>query len=126
MIQGLSEAKPALLALHKALVDAERETYEREHGPLRSPHQFLQLLVNDEQFAWMRELSQIIVCMDEAEDAKEPPADEEVRGLLKAALQLLTASPDEAGFGPHYRESLQRYPDVVLAHAQALKSLRGQ
>jgi hypothetical protein len=67
----LEKVRRALLALHKALVDSERISYEQTMGPIQSPNHFLQLLMRDPWFVWLQPLSQLIVSMDEALDAKE-------------------------------------------------------
>ena len=50
----LSDVRQLLLELHKALLDSERTQYEIVHGPLASPAVFLQLLIGDDKFAWLR------------------------------------------------------------------------
>ena len=119
----LEDVRHALIDLHKSLVDSERITYEKTVGSVGSPNQFLQLLTNDPWFAWLHPLSQLIVSMDEALDAKEPPADTAVEALIKEANTLLAASEDGEGFGRHYYDALQRDPDVVIAHADLMKLL---
>lgn len=47
----------ALLRLHKALLDDERVSYERVHGRIPSNGAFLQLVLGDAWFAWLRPLS---------------------------------------------------------------------
>lgn len=112
-----------MLRLHKMLVESERETYERVVGPIQSPNQFLQLLIDDPWFAWLQPLSQLIVTMDEAQDAREPATDAGAQALMQKARLLLAASEEGQGFARHYFEALQRDPDVVLAHADAMKLL---
>jgi len=121
MSHRLTELRGTLLELHKTLVDSERVTYEQAFGPIHSPNQFLQLLTGDPWFAWLRPLSQLIVAMDEALDAKVPPASGEIEALIKQTRLLLVASEEGEGFSRHYFEALQRDPDVVLAHAGAAK-----
>jgi len=67
----LEEVRQALLALHKAIVDSERITYEKTVGAIQSPNHFLKLLTEDPWFAWLQPFSQLIVSMDEALDPKE-------------------------------------------------------
>jgi len=117
----LEEVRHALLALHKTLVDSERVTYEKTVGAIRSPNQFLQLLTSDPWFAWLQPLSQLIVSMDEALDAKEPLTDASVEAVIKEANVLLSPSEAGEGFGRHYYDALQRDPDVVIAHADVMK-----
>ena len=55
----------------KALLDAERETYERVHGQITGG-ELLQLAINHEQFAWLHPVSELIVRLDELLDADGP------------------------------------------------------
>ena len=119
----LEEVRRALLVLHKALVDSERISYETTIGAIRSPNQFLQLLITDPWFAWLQPLSQLIVSMDEALDAKEPLTAAMMDAAVKEAGSLLAPSESGEGFARHYFDAMQRDPDVVLAHAEATKLL---
>ena len=119
--QRLQEVRNALLRLHKVLVDSERLTYEKVMGAIQSPNRFLQLLLTDPWFAWLHPLSQLIVAMDEAHDAKEPATDADAQALIEQARLLLVASEEGQGFARHYFDALQRDPDVVLAHADTMK-----
>ena len=65
-----------LLNLHKALLDSERTAYEMSHGAIASPTAFLQLLINDSSFQWLRPITTLIVQIDETLAAKKPPASE--------------------------------------------------
>src|SRR4051812_4445612 len=84
-----TEMREALLALHKSLVDSERVSYEKTIGAIQSPNHFFQLLTNDPWFAWLQPLSQLIVAMDEALDAKEPLAISTVDALINRTRVLL-------------------------------------
>jgi hypothetical protein len=117
----LEEVRQALLTLHKTLVDSERVTYEKTVGAIGSPSQFLKLLTTDPWFAWLQPLSQLIVSMDEALDAREPLTDAAVEAALKEANLLLSPSETGEGFAHHYFDALQRDPDVVIAHADVMK-----
>ena len=119
----LEEVRHALLALHKALVDSERISYEKTFGAIRSPNQFLQLLITDPWFAWLQPLSQLLVSMDEALDAKEPLTAAAVDAAVKAAGVLLAPSESDEGFSRHYFDAMQRDADVVLAHAEVNKQI---
>jgi hypothetical protein len=107
----------ALLRLHKALLDDERVAYERLHGRIPSNGAFLQLVLNDAWFAWLRPLSQLMVKLDEFSEEKELSTHEEVPALLSSVRTLLTPTEEGEGFGRPYHDALQRSPDVVLAHA---------
>jgi len=119
----LEQLRGALLNLHKTLVDSERVSYEKATGAIQSPNHFLQLLIVDPWFAWLRPLSQLIVAMDEALDKKEPLTIGDVDALAKQTRLLLVASETGDGFSKPYFDALQRDADVVLAQAEVTKLL---
>ena len=110
----------ALLRLHKALLDDERVSYERVHGRIPSNGAFLQLVLGDAWFAWLRPLSQLMAQLDEfSEVSSDAPAS---ATLVASIRTLLTPTEEGEEFGKQYHEALQREPDVMLAHA-AVKTL---
>jgi hypothetical protein len=120
----LAQLREALLRLSKALIDSERISYEQTIGPISSPNHFLQLVMKDPWFAWLHPLSQLIVSMDEALDAKEPLSEDKIDVLMRQARELLVVAETGGGFAQHYFIAMQRDPDVVLAHAEAAKILK--
>ena len=125
--ERLTHLREALLALHKALVDSERVSYEQNIGTIPSANHFLKLLTDDPWFAWLHPLSELIVTMDAALDAaKIPLTTEMAAALVKRTCELLVASETGEGFARHYFDALQRDPDVVMAHAAAAKWFRAR
>ena len=121
--QRLTELRNGLLRLHKTLLDSERARYERDIARINSSGELLKLVLYDPWFAWLHELSEFVVLIDETLDAEEPPAGIEAERLIAQAWELL--APDEMGTGypRRYFEALQRDPDVVLAHGKMRKLL---
>src|SRR5258708_3301404 len=72
--QRLRGLRETLLTLHKALLDSERTAYEIAHGTVPSAGAFLQLLINDPWFKWLRPITTLLVEIDESLAAKKPPA----------------------------------------------------
>jgi hypothetical protein len=122
--QRLLSLSKALVSLHKTLLDSERVGYEASFGNIPTPGAFLNLVMGDPWFAWLRTLSEFIVRIDETLDAKAVPITEPVVARFVAEARALLA-PDEngAGFGLHYHNAMQRDPDVILAHASLVKFL---
>ena len=114
---SLDNLFPALLRLHKALLDDERVSYERVHGRIPSNGAFLQLALNDAWFAWLRPLSQLIANLDELSESNDPALGAGIPALLASVQTLLIPTEEGEGFGRQYYDALQRNPDVVLAHA---------
>ncbi len=116
--QHLREIRAALLRLHKALLDSEREVYERRHGRIQSKGEFFQLVIGDEWFSWLRPFSQFIVEIDEALSSKEPITLHRANELIDEARFLV--SPAEAGTTreQRYYQAIQRDPNIALMHAE--------
>lgn len=124
--ERLPNVRAGLLRLHKTLLDKERENYEKARGPVGSSGQFLQLVLQDPWFAWLRPLSALIVQIDEAMSAKEELTLEGADELLRQARALIAPAEGDAGFAGKYHEALQRSPDVLLAHAETLKQFSAE
>jgi hypothetical protein len=120
--QLLTDIRIKLLHLHKQLLDTERIRYEQVHGQV-SNGELLQLAIDDDRFAWLHRLSELIVQIDELIHSDEPIASEAIAALIADVRILLT--PDEAGndFAVKYDAAFQRSPDVVLAHADLVTLL---
>src|SRR5512147_200618 len=86
----LTTLRNGLLRLHSALLASERSQYERDIQRIPSQARFLELLLNDPAFAWLRELSQLVVFIDEILEAEEPPNRAEADRLVARAKQMLT------------------------------------
>jgi hypothetical protein len=117
----LQIAQKALLHAHKAILEEERRRYELAHGRVASAMAFLQLLLNDPWFAWIRPMSGLAAQMDEALFAKPGEFAIPVATLLEEARFLL--APRETGdeLPARYYQMIQSSPAVATAHAEALK-----
>ncbi len=116
--QQLTQVRMALLRLHKTLLDFERDGYERSHDKIANSYAFLQLVMSDPWFAWLRQLSELIVEMDELLAAKETPKEATAAALVQQANLLLTPSETGSEFQKKYFTAMQQSPEVVLAHSE--------
>jgi len=122
--QKLCNVRNVLLDLHKALLDSERTQYEIVHGPLASPAAFLQLLIGDDKFAWLRPTTALIVQVDETLAAKKPPATQpQLEQLGNDIRALFSPSRDGEGFWKRYAPVIQRDPAVARLQAQMESAL---
>lgn len=124
--RGLIDLRNRLLQLHKTLLDDERRTYERVHGPIGSPGAFLQLLLSDSWFAWLRPVTSLVVVIDEALAAKKPVTEETARQFFIEARGMLTESEQGRGLGKAYFDALQRNPNVGVLHGEIMKTYAAQ
>ena len=120
--QKLAELRQILLTLHKALLDSERTAYEIRHGAIGPPSAFLNLLIHDPSFQWLRPITTLIVQIDETLAAKKPPAStRDFEQLINDMRALLSPSREEADFWRRYFAVVQRDPAVALLHEQMEK-----
>jgi len=118
-LRGVSRA---LLRLHKALLDDERVQFERVRGRIESSGEFLQLVLHDEWFAYLRPLSTLVVEIDELLDA-EAATKEEADALIAQARAMLKPSETGNEFERRYYAAIQRDPDVIFAQREVIRVL---
>jgi len=119
--ERLQKLRNGLLHLHKSLLDSERAAYERDIQRIGSPGEFLNLLLNDPWFNWLRELSQFIVLVDETLDLENSPTEAEAVRLIAQARELVSPAEEGNVFARRYWEAMQRDPSAVLAHRDMIK-----
>jgi hypothetical protein len=119
--ERLTTLRNGLLRLHKHLLDSERAAYERDVARISSTGQYLNLVLNDPWFDWLRELSQFIVLVDETLDLEEPADLAEALRLADQARELVAPAENGQGFGRRYWEAMQRDAGVVLAHRDMMR-----
>jgi hypothetical protein len=140
----IQAVRHAALYLHKVLIEAVRLDYERTHGRVDNPTHLWQLVLYDEQFAWLRPLSQWLVTLDDESDLDEAEPEEvspndviaaAVGGLdhtaamkrlehsaaVRGELETLFSDPD---WTQPYLQVLQDVPEAVLAHARLQQELQ--
>ena len=82
----LAAVRDSLAELHRALLDAERRDIERETGRL-SPGEYLQMLLHDPRFAWLRPVGRMVATLDgtmhEARKTGHEISDEEFEAALR-------------------------------------------
>ena len=103
------------------MVDLERDMYEGIYGK-QTAAQFLNLLLEDDDFAWLRRFSMLIVEIDEMFDLKADVTDELVEANIRKVRELVGMSESDDYFKAKYQFSLQRDPNAAGLHSE-LKSL---
>lgn len=108
----LKEGRNRLLSLHKSLVDFERSLYEGINGPV-TPGQFLTVLLENADFAWLRKFSTLIVDIDEMLAQRDGFGDDTVNAHLKAMLDLVEMNDTDEYFKAKYQSALQQDPSAA-------------
>src|ERR1041385_7069114 len=114
----LNDTHGMLLRIHRALLDHERERYEKKQGRIETRGELLQLAINDPWFGWLKPLSTLITQIDEWTASKEPTDLAAGNALLAESRELL--APNEAGchFRREYFRTIQESPEVASLHGQ--------
>ena len=123
-LRRLEEARQALLRVHRALLETERTRYERVRGRIATNSAFLQLVISDPWFDWLRPMAQLVLLIDErTSDKKSPLGTTEAKALLDRARALLRADSDGDAFQRLYYQAVQASPDLAVVARQVAQSL---
>lgn len=121
--EPLRDVRRGLLRLHKALIDAEREAFEAEHGALTNT-QFLRVLMEDPFFQWLRPYSGLIVEIDEAlaqRDRTVTRAD--ALAFVERVATLVASAPPGVFTTARLEEVRRRDAGVRFSHGELTRSL---
>jgi hypothetical protein len=122
--ERLRGARDLLLKLHKNLVDHERAIWEGINGPASSG-QFLNLLLEDPDFRWLRKFSTLIVDIDEMFAQKDGYAAETVDLHLVKLRELISMEKEDEEFRAKYQSALQQDVDVASRQGDLRSLLAG-
>lgn len=114
-IERLKLGRNLLLNLHKLLVDHERSIYEGIYGPV-SAGQYLNLLLENEEFSWLRRFSTLIVEIDEMFAQKDGFTEEQIAASLEKIQHLVDLNFGEQEFLAKYRAALQMNLAAAAQH----------
>ena len=103
-----------MLAQHKLLLDRERAAYEQANGAIGGPGPFLNLVLNDPHFAWLRQISTLVVEIDEALSRRSTAGQPEADVLIGQARELMKPREHGNDFQTRYYAAVQESPDIVI------------
>lgn len=122
--QRLKDSSKAFLRLHKILLEGEKAEYEAKNGVISGANHYLQLVLEDAHFAWLRKLSAMIAMIDEASSLRRPATETQAQALLEEAKILLNFENADEEFNDKFQIALHNNPDAVLNHNDALKFVK--
>jgi len=121
----LKNSRDLLLKLHKSLLDHERRIYEGINGP-KTPGQFLNILLEDPDFAWLRKFSTLIVEIDEMFAQKDGYDETAVETHIAALRSLVAMEDEDEEFRAKYQSGLQQDLDAAAQHGELRSLLFGE
>jgi hypothetical protein len=113
----LTELRTLLLRLHKTLLDMERREYERQHGHV-STGELFRLVIDHPQFAWLHNISEFVVRLDESLAGEAPITGEDTRSAMGMARKMFVPTESGDAFQKKYFDAIQNDPAVVIDHAE--------
>ncbi len=119
-IQLLKESRLKLLKLHKLLVDIERENFENLNGEISNGH-YLNLLVNDSNFQWLRKFSTLIVEIDEMLDLDDGYTINMIDKHFSQMRDLLDTKTKDEEFNKKFENILLVNSEVAEKHKEIVK-----
>ena len=120
----LEQARMELLRVHRALLETERVRFEKVRGRIANNSAFLQLVINDPWFDWLRPMAQLVLLIDErTSDKKSPLGSAEASSLLGRARGLLRADAAGDAFQRLFAESVQTSPSLAVLARQVAATL---
>lgn len=123
LVDRLKSIRLSMLDLHKLLLDRERAAYEKEHGPIASPGDYLGLVLGHTQFEWLRQMSGAIVELDELISVRTKSGPVEAAATIESLGGMLTLDENGTDFQRRYYIAIQESPDIVIAHCRAERLL---
>ena len=118
--EKLIALRQALLRLHKTLLDMERREYERVNGRV-STGELFRLVIDHAQFAWLHNISEFVVRIDEELAADAPVTPQDTSSAVALARKMFVPSESGDGFQKRYFEAIQLDPAVVIEHAELVR-----
>ena len=112
--ESLTELRNLLLAQHKLLLDQERASYEKTNGPISGPGPFLGLVMGDPHFAWLKQISTLVVEIDEALARRSTAGQLEADALVTQARDIMRPREHGTDFQRRYYGAIQESPDIVI------------
>ena len=121
--QKLKDLSRVMLRLHKTLLEAEKTKYETANGKIAGTGIYLQLVLDNAQFSWLRKMSALIALIDEAVTVRRPASEPQAIELLNETRILLNFEDTDEDFNDRFQEALQNNSDAVLNHNDVLSFL---
>lgn len=126
-LKSLDAARELLLVLHRGLLQVERTRYEKVRGRVANNSAFLQLVISDPWFDWLRPMAQLVLLIDErTSDKKSILGEAEGDALLTRARGMLRADAEGDAFQRLYYQAVQTSPELAVIARQVASGKLGE
>jgi hypothetical protein len=115
--EKLITLRDSLLRIHKTLLEMERRDYERSNGAVNAGELF-RLVIDHEQFAWLHNISEFVVRIDETLAGEVPVVPADATTAITLARKMFAPTESGDAFQKKYYDAIQREPAVVIEHAE--------
>ena len=119
----LTNLRDLLLQQHRLLLDRERDEYEKTNGPLEGVGHFLELALNHPDFAWLKQVSTLVIQIDEALSRRSKADQAVADAIVNEAREMLRPPEQGTDFQVHYYHAIQDSPDIVILQCRIEKLL---
>lgn len=109
--------------IHKMLLEHQMSELEKTSGTEIKPAARLNLLLNDPDFVWLRNLSQLMAIADDVYFQKEEITGDQMLRILTASQDLFIRE-SKTEFTRRYKDSALKLSPLMLEHAQLLNILK--
>ena len=123
--QKLVSLRESLLRIHKALLEMERRRYEKEHGVVTTGELF-RLVVDDQNFAWLHNISEFVVRIDETLAGEDGVTEEDANSSMSLARKMFAPTENGDSFQKKYFAALQSDPAAVMEHGQLARLFQNE
>jgi hypothetical protein len=110
----LGNLRNLLLDQHKLLLDRERAAYEKTNGAIDGPGPFLALALSDPQFAWLKQISTLVIEIDEALSRRSTAGQPVADAIVSQAKKMMRPREEGTDFQVRYHQAVQDSPDIVI------------
>jgi hypothetical protein len=111
-----------LLDLHKALLGLQRKQYEKKNGQIQSNNDYFNIVVNHEDFKWLRSLSQVIALIDE-EGEQEIINEEKVSKFLVDLKKMISKKKSD-DFSAHYQFAISEDKNIAKLNSELKEKIK--
>lgn len=123
-LETLKRIQAVLMQMHRLLMASQKSELEVRTGKAVSPTEWMQLMITEQQYAWMKEMLTLISDIDALMD-NYTVSEKDLQIIRQDSEKLFFAGEGEASeFYNHYKEIVQKDPDVILYHGQLRSSIR--